>query len=265
MAEGKTKLKTEQDETSAESNNSAAAAGAGAKQDETRRPRFAPANMGGDKDNNADSKSVDDDGLGPDDDIDDGDDDGGDGNKEPEQKHPLQHKWVMYYDSPKHQAKRFNNKNWQDERNHQKITEFATVEDFWCLYNNLVKASDLGPRSNYFLMKEQYNPEWEAVKGGGAWNIKLPKDENEMNRVWMYTLLAVIGESTTDGEDIVGVCLAVRNGGSRVEVWNKTGKDLEMCRRIGTDLRKVVELKQAIQYSRFADMERDVKAPILEA
>ena len=45
---------------------------------------------------------------------------------DPDARHPLQHEWTLWYDSPQ---KKTNQQNWAD--NLKQIISFHTVEDFW--------------------------------------------------------------------------------------------------------------------------------------
>ncbi|OQS07797.1 eukaryotic initiation factor 4E, partial [Thraustotheca clavata] len=81
-------------------------------------------------------------------------------------KHPLQHRWVLWYDNPK---KKLPTETW--EENLKKIYTFDTVEDFWCLFNNVLPPTKLSTGSNYHLFKEGIRPMWEDPINakGGKW------------------------------------------------------------------------------------------------
>jgi len=168
-------------------------------------------------------------------------------------KHPLQNKWAMWYDAPV--QKRLNSNNWKQETKHNKISDFESVEDFWCLFNNLNKPSELADKSTYALMKDGIEPEWESAKDGGCWRLQFSQKENtqEVNQLWLWMVLAVIGESFDDGNDIMGAVLNIRFKGSRLELWLKRSSD--SCMRIGTQLKTVLELtsRREIGFLLFAD------------
>jgi hypothetical protein len=48
-------------------------------------------------------------------------------------KHPLQSEWVWWFDNPKLKKAE---ESWED--NLKTVNTFGTVEDFWCLFNNII-------------------------------------------------------------------------------------------------------------------------------
>lgn len=84
-------------------------------------------------------------------------------------KHPLQHKWVMYFCKQDRTLK----KAWEECL--KPVASFDNVEDFWALYNHIKPPSMLPPGSDYYLFKEHIAPMWEAEhnRGGGRWLIKV--------------------------------------------------------------------------------------------
>lgn len=55
-----------------------------------------------------------------------------------------------------------------------RIASFETVEDFWCLFNNLQAPSSLPQKANYWFFKDGIKPEWEDAgnKTGGRWTVE---------------------------------------------------------------------------------------------
>jgi translation initiation factor 4E len=127
-------------------------------------------------------------------------------------KHPLYSSWTLWFDSPATKNKGGNApstplsavpptpsaaQGWMEDI--KKVVSFDSVEEFWGLYNNIVPPSQLGQKANYYLFKEGIIPAWEdsANKDGGKWSIQLPKEKNRSNvdKMWLYTMLAAIGET----------------------------------------------------------------------
>lgn len=162
-------------------------------------------------------------------------------NNAQQKKHPLQYTWTMWYDSPSPKSKS-DAHNWQ--QNVKKIVSFSSVEDFWCLFNNLVKPSRLAVGGNYHLFKDGIMPAWEdpANENGGKWVLELPRTDNSLNKVWMYTVLAMIGENFPDSNEICGAVVSLRPKKNRLALWTRTAKDAETQRRIGAKLKSVMEL-----------------------
>lgn len=157
-------------------------------------------------------------------------------------KHALQRKWVMWYDSPS-SSKKVDPANWHS--NVKQIVAFETVEDFWSLFNNLMSPSKLQLQSNYHLFKEGVMPAWEDPQNanGGKWVIELQKPERELlNTIWLYTILAMIGEAFEDSDDICGAVISLRKARNRLCVWTKTASDSAKQMRIGAEFKKIMEV-----------------------
>jgi len=161
----------------------------------------------------------------------------------------------MWYDSPSPKNNKDPN-NWQ--QNVKKIVSFSSVEDFWCLFNNLVKPSRLAVGGNYHLFKDGIMPAWEdpANMEGGKWVLELPRTDNSLNKVWMYTVLAMIGENFPDSNEICGAVVSLRPKKNRLALWTRTAKDGHTQRRIGEKLKTVMELDpgQKLFYQEFASL-----------
>jgi len=163
--------------------------------------------------------------------------------------HPLQHSWTMWYEQPnkgKHDPT-----NWQGSV--KRIATFSTVEEFWSLYNNLIKPSDLPMRTNYKLFKEGIMPMWEDEqnKKGGKWMMQLrhnDKDPELITRAWLYTVLGMIGGAFTDGEEVHGAVVKLRNKANRITLWTKTGSKEEECCRVGREFKEISEMNRKITY-----------------
>jgi len=160
-------------------------------------------------------------------------------------KHPLQNSWTIWYDNP---GKRSNQASWGDHL--KKITTFSFVEDFWRVFNNLKPASTLAQGSNYHIFKEQIEPKWEdsANSKGGKWTVSIPpKSRNSaLDQMWLWTVLAVIGETFDSPDDVCGLVVSVRKAGDRVQVWTKDALNEQACRDIGRSLKRNLEMPDNI-------------------
>lgn len=99
-------------------------------------------------------------------------------------KHPLQNEWTLWY------LEFQRNTSWEDMQN--KVTTFKTVEDFWCLQNNIVDASGLGDLNDYSLFKGDIRPMWEdkANYHGGRWILSFNKQHRpqDLDEMWLDTV-----------------------------------------------------------------------------
>eukprot|EP00741_Cyanophora_paradoxa_P024845 tig00000310_g23986.t1 len=136
-------------------------------------------------------------------------------------KHPLQHRWTMWYDNP---GKRVNQTNWED--NLRRILTFDTVEDFWCMFNNIVPPSKLAAGSNYHLFKEDVEPKWEDPNNGqgGKWTLIWPtKRRADLDQLWLDLVLSLIGEQFDDESQgqVNGAVVSIRKGQDKLAIWTR--------------------------------------------
>ncbi|KAJ7706110.1 eukaryotic translation initiation factor 4E class I [Mycena rosella] len=172
-------------------------------------------------------------------------------------KHPLYSPWTLWFDSPQTKGRNMPQTpisafpqtpgpapgtpgvaaamGWMEDI--KRVISFDSVEEFWGLYNNIVPPSQLPQKANYYLFKEGIIPAWEdeANKNGGKWSIQLPKDKNRahVDKMWLYTMLAAIGEtfdpSLTSADPsgappnslITGVIVSTRPQFYRLSIWTR--------------------------------------------
>ncbi|CDO76634.1 hypothetical protein BN946_scf184868.g48 [Trametes cinnabarina] len=183
-------------------------------------------------------------------------------------KHPLCSAWTLWFDSPATKGRNLPQtpmssfpqtplpqtpggaavQGWMEDI--KRVITFDSVEEFWGLYNNIVPPSQLPQKANYYLFKEGIIPAWEdeANKNGGKWSIQLPRDKNRavVDKFWLYTMLAAIGETfdpllTSEGGEtlqslITGVIVSTRPQFYRISIWTRSaptgGEDDKLRERI---------------------------------
>jgi len=154
-------------------------------------------------------------------------------------KHPLQNAWVLWFDNP---SKRVGAKDWS--QNLKKVATFDMVEDFWGIFNNIRPPSRLNAGSNYHLFKVGIEPMWEhpTNQNGGKWNYGIPKKDGKklVDDMWLYTILAMIGENFEAGEELCGAVMSLRKAGDRVAVWTKTADDEKAAMEIGSQFKAAI-------------------------
>ncbi|TXT08461.1 uncharacterized protein COLE_05385 [Cutaneotrichosporon oleaginosum] len=164
-------------------------------------------------------------------------------------KHPLYAPWTLYFDSPqskltpKTEQTSIPNASahggWLD--NMRRVITFDSVEEFWGLYNNIVPPSQLPGKTNYYLFKDGIIPAWEDAqnKNGGKWAIQVPHDKtkSQIDQMWLYTMLAAIGETFESGLDgsapersdlVTGVIMSCRPGFYRIALWTRDAPDVTL-------------------------------------
>ncbi|TMW68490.1 hypothetical protein Poli38472_005958 [Pythium oligandrum] len=169
-------------------------------------------------------------------------------------KHPLQHRWTLWYDNPK---KRNSAETW--EENLKNIFTFDTVEDFWCLYNNVLTPTKLSVGSNYHLFKEGIRPMWEDPINakGGKWIFTNARSRRaRLDECWLHVMLSLIGESLHDEDDICGAVVSVRKAQDRIAIWSATAEAEDLQKAVGRGFRNALidfGKNEVLKYQSHAD------------
>ncbi|KAM9986787.1 hypothetical protein ACTFIY_011220 [Dictyostelium cf. discoideum] len=170
-------------------------------------------------------------------------------------KHPLQNRWSLWYD---YQSGKINPEHWVDSL--KKVISFDSVEDFWCVFNNLPNVSNLKQGSSYHLFKDDIEPKWEheSNKRGGKWFVMV-KDKSRCDNQWLQSVMACVGETFDSSDEICGIVYNSRKNGDKISVWTKTAQDEKATRDVGNCLKKILEIDQTIQYTPHEDFIRSSK------
>lgn len=167
-------------------------------------------------------------------------------------KHPLQNRWALWF------FKNDKTKTWA--ANLRLITKFDTVEDFWGIYNHIQLASKLGLGCDYSLFKDGIEPMWEDERNrmGGRWLVNLSKQQrsSELDRLWLETLLCLIGEAFGEDSDYVcGAVVNIRPKGDKLAVWTSLADKAESVVKVGKSFKERLTLpsKFTIHYEKHMD------------
>lgn len=137
----------------------------------------------------------------------------------------------------------------------KKFASFNTLEQFWHVYNHLVRPNDLGRTTDYHIFKDGIKPTWEdpANEKGGKWMIRLKK--GLASRYWEDVILAIIGEQFDVGQEICGAVVSVRTSEDIISIWNKSSDNSEASNKIRDQMRRVLKLPAfiAIEYKKHQD------------
>lgn len=157
--------------------------------------------------------------------------------------HPLTNEWVLWYDCPN---KKITNHNWIE--NIKQIYKFNSLENFWSMYNIILKSSSLSYGSNYYLFKNGIKPMWEdpTNENGGKWCIQLKKNLG-VDSIWLYTVLNCIGENFYDelndkdyNTEITGVIVNIRKYQDKVNVWLKDKNNQKAIDYVGNKIQNIM-------------------------
>ncbi|XP_037679032.1 eukaryotic translation initiation factor 4E type 1B isoform X1 [Choloepus didactylus] len=166
--------------------------------------------------------------------------------------HPLQNRWALWF------FKNERSRAWQD--NLHLVTKFDTVEDFWAMYSHIQLASKLSSGCDYALFKDGIEPMWEDSrnKRGGRWLVSLAKQQrhSELDRLWLETLLCLIGESFEEhSREVCGAVINIRAKGDKIAVWTREAENQAGVLHIGRVYKERLGLstKTIIGYQAHAD------------
>jgi len=151
----------------------------------------------------------------------------------------LRHAWTFWYDEA--------DVNSTTEKDIKKIGTFNTVQGFWQFYNHLVDPSRFPARSNLRLFKEGVQPYFSHPQNenGGKWTI--PCSKSDTGKVWIKIVLTAIGEQFSQGEDICGVVLSVRQILDNVILCNSNAMS-SSHEQTTTQLRKLIDTNHILTY-----------------
>lgn len=148
--------------------------------------------------------------------------------------HSLTCEWSLWY------YEKENGKSW-DECFHE-VAVCKSIEEFWILFNSIKLPTDIQDGCNYALFRSAVRPMWEDEqnRNGGRWIITLDKrvDNDEVNRLWLDTLVLILEDQLTEPSSICGVIFQNRWKYSKIAIWVSKSTPQEFVRReIQTKLR----------------------------
>jgi len=161
-------------------------------------------------------------------------------------KHQLQHRWCLWVHQRPGSQKGM---AWSESQ--RMVHDFATAEDFWCMFNFSYPPSKL-ENVDYSLFKQGVTPAWEdpAFKYGGRWVVKLEKVKAQsLDDLWLSLSLALIGEAFIEhgGELVCGAIVSVRSRASKIALWVSAAKDEKKVMAIGREYRNVLASTPGLQ------------------
>lgn len=170
------------------------------------------------------------------------------------QLHKLERKWTFWYDNqskPKPQGA-----VWGSSL--RKLYTFDTVEEFWCLYDQILKPSKVPVNADFHLFKAGIEPKWEDPEcaNGGKWTVTGNRKTN-LDNMWLETLMALIGEQFDEADEICGVVVSVRQRQDKISLWTKTASNEATQTSIGRKWKEIIDVTDKISYSVHDDSRRE--------
>lgn len=175
-------------------------------------------------------------------------------------KHPLQNEWTLWFKPATNQ--RSSSKNWTIKE----VITIGYVEDFWAVHNYVNPPSRINPSADYAFFKRGIEPKWEDSANVDGGNIKftlvqfksphLPSEYGKMcDAIWMYLMLAMIGEVLTDANIIHGARMLIRRTKMRVEVWTGKCEPKERIDRLINEIRELLYIPEKERFQFISNKE----------
>ncbi|XP_031473791.1 eukaryotic translation initiation factor 4E-1-like [Nymphaea colorata] len=160
-----------------------------------------------------------------------------------ENAHPLEHSWTFWFDNPSGKNRQA---TWGSSI--RAIHTFSTVEEFWGLYNNIIPPSKLVAGADFHCFKNKIEPKWEdpVCSNGGKWSVSCSR--GKADKWWLYTLLAMIGEQFTDGDEICGAVVNVRAKQDKLALWTKNAANQTAQLSIGKEWKEFLDYNDTIGF-----------------
>ncbi|KDP40383.1 hypothetical protein JCGZ_02381 [Jatropha curcas] len=167
--------------------------------------------------------------------------------------HKLERKWTFWFDN---QSKPKQGAAWGTSL--RKVYTFDTVEEFWCLYNQIFKPSKLSVNADFHLFKAGIEPKWEdpECSNGGKWSVACGR-KPILENMWLETLMALIGEQFDESDEICGVVASVRQRQDKLALWTKTATNEAVQMSIGKKWKEIIDVTDKITYSFHDDSRRE--------
>ncbi|XP_042516172.1 eukaryotic translation initiation factor-like [Macadamia integrifolia] len=168
-------------------------------------------------------------------------------------KHRLERKWTFWFDN---QSKPKQGAAWGSSL--RKGYTFDTVEEFWCLYDQIFRPSKFPANAEFHLFKTGIEPKWEDPEcaNGGKWTVTSSRKTN-LDAMWLETLMALIGEQFEESDEICGVVASVRQRQDKVALWTRTASNEAVQMGIGRKWKEIIDVTDKISYNFHDDSRRE--------
>ncbi|NP_001275360.1 eukaryotic translation initiation factor 4E allele A [Solanum tuberosum] len=166
-------------------------------------------------------------------------------------KHPLEHSWTFWFDSPIAKSRQT---AWGSSL--RNVYTFSTVEEFWGAYNNIHHPSKLVMGADFHCFKHKIEPKWEdpVCANGGTWKMSFLKGKSDTS--WLYTLLAMIGHQFDHGDEICGAVVSVRSKGEKIALWTKNAANETAQVSIGKQWKQFLDHSDSVGFIFHDDAKR---------
>ncbi|VVA16172.1 PREDICTED: eukaryotic [Prunus dulcis] len=170
--------------------------------------------------------------------------------------HKLERKWTFWFDN---QSKPKQGAAWGSSL--RKAYTFETVQEFWCLYDQVFKPSKFPPNADFHLFRAGVEPKWEDPEcaNGGKWTVT-SRSKASLDTMWLETLMALIGEQFDEADEICGVVASVRQRQDKLALWTRNAANEAAQMGIGRKWKEIIDVTDKITYSFHDDSKRERSA-----
>jgi translation initiation factor 4E len=157
--------------------------------------------------------------------------------------HPLHTAWTLWFLDPKVDSK----SDWNARL--QSVKTFATVEDFWSLFNSMIQPTRLPHNGEIYVFREGQEPSYETHPDGGVWSVMIPMEERKfIEEAWLSLVLHTIGETAGKmNDDVIGVAASMKRRMLRISMWTSSAQDQEKQLQIRDRFIKVLCLPDGVR------------------
>ncbi|KAG9137511.1 hypothetical protein Leryth_016803 [Lithospermum erythrorhizon] len=170
---------------------------------------------------------------------------------EKEEAHKLERKWAFWFDNQSKQGAAWGSSL-------RKLYTFDTVEQFWCLHDQVFQPSKITMNADFHLFKEGVEPKWEDPEcaNGGKWTVTCSRKGN-MDNLWLETLMALIGEQFDEADDICGIVANARPRQDKLCLWTRNASNEAAQMSIGRKWKEILNVDTPLTYSFHDDSKRE--------
>ncbi|CAH2079508.1 unnamed protein product, partial [Thlaspi arvense] len=176
------------------------------------------------------------------------------------QPHKLERKWSFWFDKQSNQSNQSKPKQGAEwGASLRKAYTFDTVEDFWGLHETIFIPSKLTPSADIHLFKAGVEPKWEDPEcaNGGKWTYVITSNRKQaLDKAWLETLMALIGEQFDEADEICGVVASVRLKQDKLSLWTRTKSNEAVLMGIGKKWKEILEVTDKISFNNHDDSRR---------
>ncbi|KAG5388925.1 hypothetical protein IGI04_030466 [Brassica rapa subsp. trilocularis] len=168
--------------------------------------------------------------------------------------HKLERKWSLWFDN---QSKPKQGAAWGVSL--RKACTFDTVEDFWGLHETIFVPSRLTPNADIHMFKAGVEPKWEDPEcaNGGKWTYVVTNNRKQaLDKAWLETLMALVGEQFDEADEICGVVASVRQKQDKLSLWTRTKSNEAVLMGIGKKWKEILDVTDKISFTNHDDARR---------